>query len=372
MTNAEPSLSEVVSRRREELDLSQSELAWLARVSRNTISNLERGHGTPASATLNRVAHALGGNQYAISSIATGESSAGPGWSGLQGLGLSVSEVWLTPSDVAKAALSLIIALDAAVSVIDARRAADAWRDVHEAKTILDRNRSDFGVSENRLEAGMKTLREVLLPHLSDDEPSNSIRSWFQDHGWSPEDDLPRPSTLEERVPVKTSLGQILPDQVKHAVRQAMTEWEEAQGHSVADNIEAVAQHLESNKQQLSAFQRLPLLVQDKLSKGHVLDYEVHQSDANLSHIVLTVSSTLHKVDREKALEAHINALMASVLGAEIMDHLARGEVTFETLYDEITGALNAFNKGKRNSTGNLDLGRFEARKEPEGNGEAE
>lgn len=371
-----PSLGEIVAQRRESLDLSQVDLAWLARVSRNTISNMERGQGAPAATTTARVACVLGGNRHDFDALvrqAKGESPALL----IQKPDPDPDTLWVIEEKVAIAVLRLILSINDSGWTLDARRAADNWRSLSEAMSDQQHYKGgDFGQAESRASSAVYELQGYLLPYLGEypggNEEQKIIFDWFEDWGWSPEDKLVRPDLTTEQPPVKTSPGQLLPDQIKHAVRQAMVEWEQEQTPSVAGSIEAVAQHLESNKQQLSAFQRLPLLVQDKLSKGHVLDYEVHQSDANLSHIVLTVSSTLHKVDREKALEAHINALMATVLGASIMEHLARGEVTFETLYDEITGALNAFSKGKRNSTGNLDLGRFEARKELEGNGEAE
>lgn len=51
---------DALRRRRESLGTSQADVAWLARVSRTTISNLERQYGEPENRTIESAANALG------------------------------------------------------------------------------------------------------------------------------------------------------------------------------------------------------------------------------------------------------------------------------------------------------------------------
>ncbi len=53
-------LGETIKKRRKELGITQPHLAELAKVSTNTLYNLERGQGNPSLEVLNKLAEVMG------------------------------------------------------------------------------------------------------------------------------------------------------------------------------------------------------------------------------------------------------------------------------------------------------------------------
>lgn len=363
MTNTEPSLGAVVSQRREDLDLSQVDLAWLARVSRNTISNMERGQGSPAGNTVARVAHALGGNSDAFSALASGPHEAGPGWSGLRGANMGLDDLWITEKPVAAAVLGLILNLNASESVIEARRAADAWNEVHGAKTVLiSRGSGDFGITEGQLNTGLSGLRKYLLPSLGSDESSELIREWFQDHGWSPEDDLAEQASFSVRSSSRL-ISEGSSQQVKKAVLEALKEWEEEQSPSVAEVMETVAKILEDGRAELAAFRRLPIMVQRTLLASDFGDYTFFRPKdlGGASHILLTFTDREDPwFDQKKALDSHMNALVALDIATRLIYKTDSRNPTFEEVFNTVRQSLDLHGRGVRDPGGFLELGSYE------------
>ncbi|RCG29009.1 XRE family transcriptional regulator [Sphaerisporangium album] len=241
--------------RREEIRISQATLAWLARVSRNTVSNLERDAvAEPDDRVLNNVEAALGlDHWYAYSSTHHPRDA-----------------MLLVQPRIAHRLIEVIERLKRE-DPKTARDAADAY--VAFMAALRDARDDDSRLSAHQaLQEEAGRLAQFIVPRLDlATELDSSIRAFLEDQGWSPED-----STFLGGGAALISVRASTTDSAR------MTETA-ARIHSELDKLrEQIGQMTETfapalfvRHDEANAFGRLPIRVQDALLSGQVIDADI-------------------------------------------------------------------------------------------------
>lgn len=208
--------------RDQDLQLSQADLAWLADVSRGTISNLETGRNNPDDRTWHRVRTAL-----ALRDSGLSESPAiGP----------------LMPAVAVKALIEAILEIrEQDLSL--GERVARRWRGL-----MGELSRDDYSPTAGSVEELAWLAREVMIKALP--EHIEIIGSSLRDYGWSAA--TGHRSQLDRRT---SGLDQ-REERLLTALRQ-------------------VSAQLAPLREGLRGFERLPVRIQDLLNRGLVVDYDV-------------------------------------------------------------------------------------------------
>lgn len=239
----DPTGERIRHRRIEELRLSQEDLAWLARVSRGTISNLETGRGGPESRTWYDVIASLGWAwRDADQKLPRGE----------------VPESLLAPSVFGKAVRAVI-----AIRAVDPQRARTVADRFRAFVRELDDYREAQSSTDEELPAltNLSPLASEIIPAMPGVEAAEVIEA-FEDLGWSPQDSAP--SNPQPADTPATDLQQKL-EEIRQELRAVL--------------------HGEG----LASFNRLPLRVQQALSSGEVVDAEVIRPRGSFSYSVVTM-----------------------------------------------------------------------------------
>lgn len=163
------SISSVVKRRREALKISQSDLAWLARVSRGTVGNIERGVVSAESRTLGDVLDALGLDVL----------------SGFEG-----REVEKLPQHVARKIVHLLLEKRDGSDRLEASRLV-ARSQADEYLEFSEKFEDEDAPDRSEMMEQVSNVAEFVVPLLDLDSPRDKkVLDWFHDLGWS-EDDYP-------------------------------------------------------------------------------------------------------------------------------------------------------------------------------------
>lgn len=264
------SIGTLVKRRREALKISQTDLAWVARVSRGTVGNIERGAVSADSRTLVAVIEGLG-----LDYVATvGDSK----------------EVERVPLSVARKILQVLLERrDGSARLLAMRNVARSHADEY-IELVSHLEDDDIGDSENK--SYLDAVAEFVVPLLeSHSKIDQMILEWFHDLGWS-EDDYPDwqglksdlvlneyalsegDGTFAKSFPAGEPQDEMREDQVslspsalETVISQFKGEMEELREdfHKATGDIFSKA----------AAFDRLPLRLKDILMKGSLADYDV-------------------------------------------------------------------------------------------------
>jgi TPR repeat protein/DNA-binding XRE family transcriptional regulator len=260
-------LGTLVKRVREhELLLSQSDLGWLAGVSRGTISNLETGRVTPDARTWHRIRAAL-----ALPSTALDQG----------GDGMPVPLVM--SADVVQGIVNAILTIrdrDPALG----RRAAERWR------RLVSQLTRDDAPSQPTIGAELAWVADDVAPEAPPDKMSaiyGALRSW----GWAPAN---APANAELVPRVGTGGFQ--------------------QAQELVSRVTDVAEQFRDYRERV-LFDRLPERVRDPIAHGLVISFDVTtpQTSPEISIINLIV---MHESDASLAAqhETHDAALRWSTI----------------------------------------------------------
>jgi TPR repeat protein/DNA-binding XRE family transcriptional regulator len=262
-------LGSLVRRIRErELLLSQSDLAWLAGVSRGTISNVETGRVTPDTRTWHRIRTAL-----ALPSIP------------LEGARTGVTVQLVLPADAVQGIV------DAIVTIRDrdpdgGRRAADRWR-----RLIVRLTREDdpaWPVAS----AELSWLADDVAPLIPPGKLTvlyDALRTW----GWAP--GLGRAGA--EIVPRPDGGGLQPVEELAHGVKD-------------------LAEQFRVYQNRIQGFDRLPEPVRDALTQGLVVggDITTPESSPEVSIVSLTVMN-----ETESSFDAQREAYSAALRWSAVL-----------------------------------------------------
>lgn len=364
--------------RREEVRISQATLAWVARVSRNTVSNLERDAvAEPDERVIDNVEAALGLDRWYRYSLDLGEK----------------------PPNLAEPRIvHRLIEVIEQLKDEDPKRARDA-ADVYIAfmGALRDAQDDDSRLSFHQaLQEEAGRLAAHILPLLQvETELDASTVAFLEDQGWSPED-TSNSGGSTARVTVRTSAtdaGRMAEaarvhigateaearlhaelDELRAALRAAEMLRERAEVREFGTNqrlmraeiqAETAHEHLARMHDQLrevlaapaeaaKIYGRLPEDVQDALRSGWIVDRSIIESPAvpGLRHIVLTVrpDQVTHLNARDMA-DAVNRMEFALVVAQRAVEHLKRTEWK--------SPDLDAVLEGLRMGLRNADLGDF-------------
>ena len=226
-------LGSVVKRYREQdLQLSQVDLAWLAAVSRGTISNLETGRVTPDERTWHRIRTAM-----ALPPTAIGRSGTGT-----------------VPRPVIAAdAVQGIVAAILAIRDRDpeiGRSAAERWR------RLVGRLSHDDGQGWPEANSELTWLaRDIALMAPPGKLPV--IHNALRDRGWLSANQV-------STIAVTASPSQEAPPRVQERFSE------------LTSSVNDIAAQLRAYRDEAQGFERLPARVQDLLIQGLVADYDIN------------------------------------------------------------------------------------------------
>jgi transcriptional regulator with XRE-family HTH domain len=267
--------------RREEVGISQALLAWAARVSRNTVGNLERSQGEPEDRVVKNVCAALG-----------------------------VKSKWRMGFDAPEDASHILFSADAVKRLYEiivddiqpknskrARQAIDAFRELMATEDRELFERADLGLQTTR-------FADYLAPHM---EPEDQLlREAFIERGWSPEDSerLTMSGLAEEMradlrsrrssPELKSSEGDATLKEEVSALRQRVDEMTEV-ADSMSSLIGASPEDTSAFRELIrggEVFRRLPVRLQAALLQGYVADharFEYQVSDVSIPLVALVV-----------------------------------------------------------------------------------
>jgi len=242
-----------------DLRLSQENLAWLASVSRNTISNLERGAVIPDARTWRRIRTAL-----ALLPISLEQAREGG------------ATQFLINADAVRGIVEAILAIrdrDPALG----RSTAERWQQLVEGLT-----------GEKGLEwAAASTELTWLAREVADQAPpgkASIIRAALRDRGWLP---TARPAD-DLAVPV---------------TREGLTQVEK-----LLTTVNDMTERLRVYQAKAQAFDRLAPVVRDRLALGHVLAFEITTpetaSEASLINLLVLNRAASSLAAEQEALDA--------------------------------------------------------------------
>ncbi|MEZ0073661.1 helix-turn-helix domain-containing protein [Planotetraspora sp. GP83] len=246
----EMTFARFVRLRRAELRLSQADLAWLARISRTTLSNLEHGRGDPESRTVTDVLVALGLDP-----------------SHLTDANFVKADRYAVIDDVLFQRILDLVIEERSHDDQNARRFAD--RMMLFLQSV--RSGSTFEGSERHI---LMDFAGMVAPRLDlTSSVDQKILETFQDYGWNPDDvrDGPRIRRLS------LGLGALMPTS---GVALADTETAPALAE-ISAKLNDIAAQVEpfilGQRDSARAFERLPVVVQDVLLRGQIVDFDTHQ-----------------------------------------------------------------------------------------------
>jgi DNA-binding XRE family transcriptional regulator len=272
---------ELVKRYREEdLQLTQSDLAWLADVSRGTIFNLESGRGTPDERTWQRVRDAL-----ALTRTSPEETIS------------SLSDRLVISSDAVQGILHAILAIRDDDPKVGTRTAA-RWRRL--VAMLAEPEEADT----------VAVMREMtwLSRQVATKAPPERvpcIYRAFEEHGWDPVDVEPGRDTPMLNTP-----------------REA-----QETADSILRSIHRVSTQLDRFREDVRGFERLPARVQDVMNRGLVMDYDIAQVEAvpgvSMVYLVILEENEMALVDRDSLREATRRCSATLQVTRNIIENLA-------------------------------------------------
>src|SRR6266542_2742983 len=264
MSEQSPGMAgESIRRYREEhLQISQSDLAWLAGVSRGTISNLETGRVTADDRTWHRIRNVMAWRRRALSDVRADKT---------------VESV--ISSNAVQAILQAILTIRDQDGTEVGRRAADRWRRLTSSLTdVTGMPRSDLGPE-------FAWLARDVARKASPDRLSAILKA-LQTHGWAPADqDLGRadlsPGPQSDVTKIVSRLNR---------------------------SVEEMSVQLRYFREEVRGYDRLPIRVQELLNHAQVVDYEVdHPADAPgvaVVDLVLVDEDAFSLLERRKTMDA--------------------------------------------------------------------
>jgi DNA-binding XRE family transcriptional regulator len=271
----------VIKRYREEdLALSQADLAWLAAVSRGTISNVENGKVTPDERTWHRVRTALAWTRTSPEAF---DKSA-------------VIET-VMPADAVQGIVKAILAIREQDDEMGAR-VAERWRRLTSGLTRP-------GGTPNRMIRSELAWLASEVAARAEPERLPAIHLALQAHGWTNADHVP--STVPKPSPTAQD------------IRRAVA--------PLADSINHMSVQVRNIREQMQGFERLPARVQLLLTHGLVADYEYHQpADApgvTVVDLIILDEDASVLYPRRKMLEATRRWGSALLAAKHIFEELA-------------------------------------------------
>jgi tetratricopeptide (TPR) repeat protein/DNA-binding XRE family transcriptional regulator len=238
-------LGTVVRRyREEELQLSQTDFAWLAGVSRGTISNLETGRVTPDERTWHRIRTVL-----ALPPVSLAQARDG------------VAAPPVISGEALRGIVSAILAIrDRDPDV--GRKTAERWR-----RLVIKMTREDAQARQG-VSSELTWLANDVAPMAPDRLTviHDALAGWGR---------TPWPTPLEGAV-----LRPAAPEGF-HQVQQLV---------EAMDNL---TEELRACRERVQGFERLPERVQDLLTRGFVVQYDLNRPDAapGMTNINLIVAN---------------------------------------------------------------------------------
>lgn len=345
----ELSLGTHLRSRREEVRISQATLAWVARVSRNTVSNLERDAvAEPDDRVLDNVEAALGLDR----------------WVHYDGLGVDLDAILLVEPRIVHRLIEVIEKIKEE-DPHRARAAADAY--VAFMAAFREAQDDDSRMSAHQaLQEEAARFAVYIVPLLDPTtELDSSILAFLQDQGWSPEDNsYSGGSTARVSVRVSSDSARMTEAARVHigtneAEATLQAELEELRRRAeIAEHARDIAERQVQETQQMllhtrigtdvvrhelarlhdlvehvlsaptdsaRAFDRLPEDVQEVLKSGWTASRSIVKSPAvsGLKHVVLTVKPDhLPTVDARELAEAARLAELATIMAASTVEHL--------------------------------------------------
>jgi DNA-binding XRE family transcriptional regulator len=231
-------LGSVVKRYREQdLQLSQADLAWLAGVSRGTISNLETGRVNPDERTWHRIRTALALPQTALRADGT-DGAARP----------------IMPEDAVQGIITAILAIRDRNPEVG-RSAADRWR------RLVGKLTFDDGQGWPEANAEIAWLaRDVarMAPPGKIQSIHDALRNW----GWAAGDQISIAAPTQPTQPPQAESESL------HQMREQFS--------ALTSSVNDMAAQIRTYREETQGFGRLPPRVQDLLAKGLVVDYEIN------------------------------------------------------------------------------------------------
>jgi TPR repeat protein/DNA-binding XRE family transcriptional regulator len=279
-------LGSLVRRIREhELSLSQSDLAWLAGVSRGTISNLETGRVTPDTRTWHRIRTAL-----ALPPIPLEEA------------GTALSAHPVLPADAVQ------VIVDAIVTIRDrdpddGRRAADRWRRL--VVWLTRENDTGWPIAS----AELSWLADDVAPLIP---PGKQVVVYDLLRTWGL---VPGPATAE--IATRTERAGLQPT-VEHLPR-----------------VQDLVEQRPAAQNQIQGFDRLPKQVRDALGQGLVVGGNVTTPEASpevsiVSLIVMNETQSSFTAQNE-AFKAGLRVTAVLAVATHIVEkqapHLSPDEI---------------------------------------------
>jgi DNA-binding XRE family transcriptional regulator len=218
--------------REEDLQLSQVDLAWLADVSRGTVSNVETGRVTPDERTWQRIRTAMGWARIAIGEVR--QRAEAP---------------LLMPADAVQAIIGAILAIRNQDPEAGSQ-AAERWRHLVSGLT------KDGGRPGTDISADLAWLADDVAQKASP-ERLPAIHRALQAHGW------------EQAAAIPAGPGDSAPD--APGLQTAIAPLTQA--------VSELTAQVRSLRDQTRGFDRLPFGVRDLLHEGTVLDSGIQPAD---------------------------------------------------------------------------------------------
>ncbi|WP_117199608.1 helix-turn-helix transcriptional regulator [Nocardiopsis sp. TNDT3] len=266
------SISALVKQRREALKVSQADLAWLARVSRGTIGNIERGAVGSDSRKLPTVTHALGLDY--LDTVQSGEA------------------VERVPLFVARRIIQLILEeRDGLRRTQGARKIARLNADEYlEFVEIFEDE--DSVAADGDAKDLLADIAEFVVPMLEDKSSADrKVLDWFHDLGWS-EDDY-------DDWEVFSAPGD-------RAIDAPIAEWLEEEPSSDDDEPNVALpvdspERSESMKAKAEAFDKLPTDFKKALLEGSVAGHITRKYKGGMAGAVFMIPPA-DEIDTQQVL----------------------------------------------------------------------
>jgi DNA-binding XRE family transcriptional regulator len=216
--------------REEDLQLPQADLAWLASVSRGTISNVETGRVRPDERTWHRIQTALGWKRASLEDIERGSRLES-----------------LMPTDAVQGIVQAILAIREQDGDMGARVAA-RWRRLNSGLMRAG------AVPRTEIRSELAWLaNEISLKAAPERLPA--IHAALQAFGW----------TVNDYAPSQEDSAAATPREVRRAIAP------------LTEAVNHMSVQVRNFRQQVRGFERLPVRVQELLTHGLVVDSETYR-----------------------------------------------------------------------------------------------
>jgi transcriptional regulator with XRE-family HTH domain len=256
---SEPSFGDLIRNRREEVRVSQAVVSWIARVSRNTVSNIERNEvKEPDERVSDNLTAALGMESWAeiAASLRHNRTSFAVDPVVVGRIIEVIEDIRATDSEMAR------IVADGYAAFMDTLRRA---------------KRNKRSSAQQALSEAAGEMMGDLFPRLNPEAPADAkVLDFFHDLGWTLEDDPDLlagvPAEPGSRLPVlsESSDGDIADLSTAEMLEQIYAQLAEMNATITRDRQIALDSAGASY-----AFLRLPARVQRTLEDGDVIDSEV-------------------------------------------------------------------------------------------------